>query len=178
MPKIDLSPDSVTDIDLKLIDEPGPEDELIAQILRSLHFIGLKYEAKKGFWVMAGQIVDWLNANGIKDEDGEPYTSQRVGILLSKPLGLKQRRRVEGGQMRWIPRDRLADLIDKYQDEDVEIQGVIEAGYETVKREVFGLLLEDGDVQELDYDTRLIKEAVKEFNKIGEDGAKRWLEGG
>jgi hypothetical protein len=177
---IDLSPDGVKKVEIEPIDEPSPDDEVIIHTLRALYFIGQELPGKTGFWTKAGDIVKWLEANGIKDEEGEPYTTQRVGLVLRTELGFTKSKRVGPGKIRWIKRDRLMGLIEKYNnDEDREVADTaIEAGYEKIKREVFELLLRDGDVQELKYDLRQVKKAMQEYVKMGEKKAKEWLEGG
>jgi len=171
---INLEQKDIKDVKIELLNEPAPEDEAIAHILKALYHIGRQTDDPNGFWIMANQVVQWLGPNGFKDHPklNDPI---QVGHILKK-CKFKQTKRMGAGVYRWINRELLMGLIDDFNVAQTTTEQV-ESHYLDVKLAVFQAYLNDEDVEDLPFDLTLIQQATKEYTEMGEDEVRQWLEG-
>lgn len=167
--KVDLER-KIKDVDVGLLDEPGPQDDEISNILLALFHIGQNSSDPKGFWIRAQQINEWLNANGID------IKLVIIGQIMFRDLGFNLDKRLADGKYRWVQREKLGGLISKFNDGNTVVQ-VSGSHYDAVKRQVFNEYLSGGDVSELDCDMVLVQKASQEFTAMGNGKAQAWLDG-
>ncbi len=149
----------------------APLEDADYHILRALWHLGRKFTEEDGFWIQTGDVAKWLEANKCFEK---PMSANDVGKNMVK-MRFKTKRRIGKGIFRWISRKKLMNLIEEFNDTG-DIKEIEEQQATMIKLEVFKTLLDGGDLDELTYEVSLIQKAVKEFNALTFDDAKRWVE--
>lgn len=169
MPKIDTeNDDGIVDIEITVLEMSAPIEDADYHLLRGLFYLGKKFKDEKGFWINPGDVSRWLEANRCP-----PVTPKDIGDDMKK-LGFSVMKRRGEGKYRYVQRDKLSELIDMY---NTGKSMALLSNYDSIKREVFGCYLNDGDIDELGLDPEMVKKASREFMSMDEEDAKKWLNG-
>lgn len=178
MGKIDLNR-KVKDVEIELLDSPAPEEELESNVLTALYYIGRNSSNADGFWIMAHQVVAWMEGNGMEvPGKTTEEMSSKVGRVL-KAFGFRTSKRFAAGVYRWVNREKLMTLIEKFNDGETDKKPA-ENFVHNIKRLVFRAYLDEVDIQEIEelkgVDMTIIQSVSKEMMELGEAGVKKWLE--